>query len=309
LILLDKPLFSEEHEPGSWRPPAGAAYLYSVTTEDRSEQVVSFKGDYPETMYFELRESDGEAFESDVTDYEYVPVRDASGIASFLGALGCSDIIIDITGLTHIVWVPLVKMALESSLSLTVVYFEPREYALNSTPRLGEFYDLSDKTEGIGPLPLMVNLQGDEDSNIVYVPLLGFEGQRSAFMLEQVNPDARTYPIIGLPGFKLEYPFESLLGNSQMLLETKAHRDARYAKSNCPFSLFYQLERVRERHPHDLIRIGLTGTKPHALGAVLFAIIQGNRVELVYDYVRRKAGRSLGADRCVVYRISDFLSR
>ncbi len=261
------------------------------------------------TSFFEIREPNGAAFESDVTRSEYVQVRDAGQVSAFLDALGLRRLILDITGLTHTTWVPLVKIALALKKHLTVVYFEPAQYKLNASPRPGEFYDLSEKTGGIGPLPLMVNLNEVDEQSVVYVALLGFEGQRSKFMYEQVGLDARRlYPIIGLPGFKFEYPFDTFIANGQFLVETRSYQHVQFAKSNCPFSLFYKLEEIMKRHAGALIRVGLTGTKPHALGAVLFAIREGHKIELVYDHVKRKAMRTAGADRCVVFHVSDFMA-
>jgi len=310
MTLLDSPLFSEEHTPNGYRPPLGSAYLYAVTTEDRSAQAVRLRSEVPTTTFHELREPEDSAFETDVVDHEYVQVRDARQVASFLASLGAHHIVLDITGLKHTSWAPLVKVALETRAELTVVYHEPEQYALSPSPRIGDFYDLSESTDGIGPLPLFVNIAEVDEASVVYVPLLGFEGQRSAFMHERVGLDARRmYPIIGLPGFRLEYPFEAFIGNSQLLRETKGYRDVRFARSNCPFSLFLRLEEIRSQHPDAMMRVGLTGTKPHALGAVLFALSDPGPVELVYDHVRRKARRTAGTDRCVVYRLSAFMRR
>ncbi len=260
--------------------------------------------------FHELREPQSAAFETDLARHEYVQARDARQVGAFLTELRRPHIVVDVTGLTHTAWVPIVKMGLEMGFELTVVYFEPAQYALSSSPRLGEFYDLSEKTGGIGPLPLMVNITEVDEAAVIYVPLLGFEGQRSGFMYERVGLDARrTYPIIGMPGFKLEYPFESYVGNHQLLRDTKAYRDVRFAKSNCPFSLFLRLEEIRAQHLTAMLRIGLTGTKPHALGAVLFALADRGSVELVYDHVRRKARRTAGTDRCMIYRVSAFMDR
>lgn len=48
----------------------------------------------------------------------------------------------------------------------------------------------------------------------------------------------------------------------------------------------------------------MMGTKPHALGAALFATVFDD-VELVYDHPIRKQNRSSGAGRCHVYHVSN----
>ncbi len=307
---LNKPLFTEEYDLLSYVPPEDAAYLYAITSEDRSEQAIRLKTNGKAANFFELREPDGTAFESDVAGHEYIQVRDADQVSAFLKELHRQRLVLDITGLTHTTWAPIVKIALALRLELTVVYFEPTQYTVNPLPRPGEFYNLSERTGGIGPLPLLVNITEVDELSVIYIALLGFEGQRSKFMHEQVGLDARRfYPVVGLPGFKVDYPFETFLGNGQLLTETRGYRDIHFAKSNCPFSLFYQLEAIKDHHVNALLRIGLTGTKPHALGAVLFAIKGDRSVELVYDHVKRKAKRTAGTDRCVVYRVSAFMER
>jgi hypothetical protein len=81
-----------------------------------------------------------------------------------------------------------------------------------------------------------------------------------------------------------------------------------FARANCPFSLYYALEDVGEKFPKHLLKVAPIGTKPHALGAVLFALSNPDTTELVYDNPVRKAGRTSGRARMLVYAISEFLS-
>ena len=48
----------------------------------------------------------------------------------------------------------------------------------------------------------------------------------------------------------------------------------------------------------------MIGTKPHAVGAVLFYLDSPSDVELVYDHPVRKADRTMGTSRVCVYNIS-----
>jgi hypothetical protein len=59
-------------------------------------------------------------------------------------------------------------------------------------------------------------------------------------------------------------------------------------------------------NPVDLLKIAPIGTKPHALGAVLFCLSRPDSVELVYDHPIRKANRTIGASRLLVYTISSL---
>jgi hypothetical protein len=51
----------------------------------------------------------------------------------------------------------------------------------------------------------------------------------------------------------------------------------------------------------------LIGTKPHALGAVLFSLMSGCPTELVYDHPIRKPGRTDGTERLLVYHVSAII--
>jgi hypothetical protein len=93
-----------------------------------------------------------------------------------------------------------------------------------------------------------------------------------------------------------------------VLAATRAWRNARFAQANCPFCLFNLLRDMAEQYPDERIVIAPIGTKPHALGAVLFAVANPDSVELVYDHPIRKAQRTEGAARALVYHVSRFLS-
>ena len=127
-------------------------------------------------------------------------------------------------------------------------------------------------------------------------------------MFESVQPQERkTWPIIGVPGFRPEYPFSAYLGNVNPLQRSTSFSEVRFARSNCPFSLYYTVSEISESHEDHQIKLGLIGTKPHALGAILFAIEFGAKSEIVYDHVIRKGERSEGLDKCLVYSVGEFM--
>jgi hypothetical protein len=113
--------------------------------------------------------------------------------------------------------------------------------------------------------------------------------------------------VIGVPGFQLEYPFNAYIGNQPALEETKVWKNTRYARANCPFSVFYVLEEILREYPSEHVKIAPIGTKPHALGAVLLAMAMSRPIELVYDHPKRKVKRTAGALRLLLYSLSDFL--
>jgi hypothetical protein len=142
----------------------------------------------------------------------------------------------------------------------------------------------------------------------VLVPLLGFEGVRFSHVLEQTQPlGANIFPIIGVPGFRAEYPFHTYVGNRVTLIQSESWRNVKYAVANCPFSLFHVLEDLHQRIAGSILQIAPIGTKPHALGAILYAIANPDTVEIIYDHPKRKVHRTSGSARCHVYFVSDFM--
>ena len=308
--LVSKPLFTDEYdEVDEFVPEAGSTYLFGVTSEPRSEFALQLKHRASGVRFVELRETDKFVVETDLDDFYRIPLRRSTIVEGFLRSLGNGPIYIDMTGLSHSTWAPLTKVCVTLGNVLHVVYLEPRSYARNATPRLGEVYDLSERIEGIQPIPLFASLDDPPEKKICFVPLLGFEGTRFSHMLEEVQPLPRkTIPVIGVPGFQPDYPFNAYLGNVSALQRADAQRQVHFAKSNCPFSLFYALETITERYRNEHFKIGLIGTKPHALGAILFSLSNMAPVELVYDHIKRKKDRTAGIDRCLVYGVSEFLT-
>jgi hypothetical protein len=307
--ISERPLFTRDFEdPSRFEPAAGSSYLYGVTSEPRSEFALSLVKRATGVRFVEIRDGEHGTFETNIAGYERVPTRRRAPLQEFVAALGDGTIYLDITGLSHAIWAPLVRICLEADRQFRVIYLEPETYSEAPAPDAGQIFDLSERIDGIAPIPLFASLDDRAEEEICFVPLLGFEGVRFSHMLNEVQPLAKKiHPIIGVPGFRPHYPLDAYLGNAAPLEKYKATRNLRFARSNCPFSLYYALEEIRDRHPFQQIKVGLIGTKPHALGAILFAIAHSDDVEIVYDNVKRKVGRTTGVARCLVYGVSDFL--
>jgi hypothetical protein len=202
------------------------------------------------------------------------------------------------------VWGALLRGALATREKVIVVYVEPADYRPSLTPTESEIYDLSERIEGIAPMPGFARLREAGD-NCCFVPLLGFEGTRVSYLISQLEPPGgKIVPIVGVPGFRPEYPFASYLGNRRPLLQTQAWKKVRYAAANCPFDLFYVLQDIASTFPGHVLKIAPIGTKPHAIGGVLYAIANPATVELVYDHPIRKARRTEGTARLLAYYVS-----
>ena len=147
-------------------------------------------------------------------------LRSASSKKNFAEEMKGRTVVIDITGFDHAHWAWLIRAALESEAKgISALYVEPESYTFSESPIGGEFFELSEKIRGIKPLPGFATIR-PRRTNFVFVPLLGFEGPRLTYMMEQVQPNQTlTYPVIGVPGFQLDFPFFTIQGNRRALLK------------------------------------------------------------------------------------------
>lgn len=294
--------------PEDFTPEVGGVYLHSSGEEERSQHVTSMQQRAPQCTFIRLVEISEYAFRVDGMEGE-VQLRSRSALVKLLQSTGATRVYLDMTGMSHSMWAPIVRVAIEEGIPLSVLYLEPKNYAYSKSPREGEFFELTESKRGMGPLPQFASLRRVQSGDICLVPLLGFEGARLRYVIEQVQPkNERIVPVLGLPGFRPEYPFHTAYANGWALKDSDAHRDIRFARANCPFSCFYVLTDIFKERPNQYFKVATIGTKPHALGAVLRAVIDpGSRMELVYDHIRRKPRRTAGIDHCLVYDVSGFV--
>jgi hypothetical protein len=306
--LASQPILTETFESVlSFVPPKGSAYLFADNGETRSRHIQSWLGAAEGVEFVEITRQGGGSFDSGDRTYA---LRRSVDVESFVRSISSPIVYVDITGLRHAVWAPLIKALFFAGKELRATYVEPDAYRRSVAPLEGQIYDLSTSIEGIAPLPgfTVLTSRGSSDDDFLFLPLLGFEGVRFKYLIEQVQPkNDSVIPIIGVPGFKTWYVFETYFGNAPALRETSSWRQARYAPANCPFSCFYLLRDIAGEYPQKTLKVAPIGTKPHALGAILFALAAPTPIEIVYDNPIRKAGRTQGVDRLFVYYISSVL--
>jgi hypothetical protein len=290
-----------------FRPASESVYLYGQSIEERSHFDASWMAACTEVEFVRLYESTSDDMFVGVGHPDSrVSLRARSEVRGLLARAAGRILYLDITGLSHHVWAPIVKSAWEMDVDLRSVYVEPAAYKFSALPREGEVFDLSERIRGLRPLPGFATLRRYRHSDPVLVLILGFEGARTAYVLEAVQPAGdRVVPVIGVPGFRAEYPFFTYEGNRKPLSETGTWRQARYASANCPFDVQAVLAEIQGSYEAPL-QIALIGTKPHSLGAVIFALRHPGNVELIYDHPIRKSGRTEGEGRLLVYDVAGF---
>lgn len=291
--------------------PEDAVYVFGQSIEERSHLSSEWQASQTAT-FIKIDEEEYQSFAFRALGNQ-VQLRSATQLEAFLDQVCLPEVplFLDITGLSHHVWAPLVArvfvrlLARGSVPSFRVVYVEPRHYRKSTVPRPGDIFALSEKCHGIRPLPGMLRLRRHYVEAKVLVVLLGFEGWRFDAVLATFEPDAGSViPIIGLPGYRAEYPFYTVEGNLLPLDKDDNWIRRRFAKASDPFEVFAVLTELAGLKSG--LRIAMVGTKPHSLGAVLFAAAFPDRGELVYDNPIRSAGRTDQGRRVQVYDLSSF---
>ena len=233
-----------------------------------------------------------------------IDLRDEGAITALLSY---PRLLIDISGLQHSVWAPLLKNAYLNKVRTRVLYAEPESYKSHPSPASATLFDLSIKFDGLEPLAGFARLSGPQDeTKCLFVAMLGFEGNRPERLVMQVDPLPKVIPVIGVPGFQLEFPAFTVACNRVLLSEYNAHSEVRYARASCPFEAYDILCAIRKEYPDHYMYLAPVGTKPHALGTILFAIANPNTTEVMFDHPVRKAGRTKGVGVIHIYDLQDY---
>lgn len=290
-----------------------STYIYSYSVENRSKIVNVLKGKYNTNITFvelELLESDKDIIIDKSSNVRY-SLRSKNSIKSLIEIYKNKTIYVDVSGLNNRVSAALLNNLLGdetyADIDVRVVYAEPESYKIKEFKTESVFIDLSEKIDGIEPLPGFANIIPD-DIDYKFVALLGFEGGRFTHLINNIQPaEDNIIPIIGVPGYRLEYPFIAYWGNRNGLTTTGAWNNIGYAAANSLVDAYLLLNKIHRKNPKSKIKLAPIGTKPHAVGAILFAIKHPKEVELVYDNPKRKTVRTEGVGLIVECEVSKLL--
>jgi len=294
-------------------PLAGSIYIYGYSTEPRSHIVDGLKSKYDSSINFiELEMVDKDVIKDKNSNLQY-SLRSSDSVNSLLKIIASKTLYIDITGLNNRVSASLLNNGIKLSrdprnpIDVHIVYAEPESYKIHKFKTEGVFNDLSEKIDGIEPLPGFANIIPD-DVDVKFIALLGFEGGRFTHLIENIQPPTdNIIPIIGVPGYRIEYPFVAYWGNRRALKETESWANIKYAAANSLVDIYMLLTKILKDYPDSKIKLAPIGTKPHAIGAMLFAIKHPRNVELVYDNPKRKTVRTEGVGQIVECFVSKLL--
>ncbi|MCK4981728.1 MAG: hypothetical protein KAS17_02330 [Victivallaceae bacterium] len=291
-------------------PSQGSTYYYGYSPEDRSHWIDSLKDKYGDTTKFiGLEESTKDVIKNISTKEEF-QLRSKAEMSQLLNNHKAEIVYIDITGLNSRICASILKNIVEHAdfNDVRVIYAEPELYKVKKFSSEGVFHDLSEKISGIDPLPGFASIFPDNDREVYFVPLLGFEGGRFTHMREHIQPPGdNIFPIIGVPGFRAEYPFVAYWGNRQPLKESDSWRKINFIPANSIVESFLLLKKIHKNNPNCKLKIAPIGTKPHAIGAMLYAIHNPNETELIYDNPKRKKQRTAGVGKVIECSVNKLL--
>lgn len=301
LIIPSRHVFTSRSEI---EVPEGALFVYG-RSEERSVVDTNWLSKFHLPNIFEVVHTDdiSTAIVPKISSNP-LSLRDRQSLNRWFMPYKDKILFLDITGLAHHVWMPLLRVALEENIVVQCIYTEPATYRLNKNPRPGEFYDLSEEIRGLYPIPTFSRLPSRRQQPSLLVASLGFEGVRFKYIVEKMEPnDQDLIPVVGVPGFEITYPFESFEGNASVLSSTRAWQRLEYVDASCPFAMLAKLELIHQKNPERGLQVATIGTKPHALGAMLFALKHSN-CELLFDHPKKRQSRTAGSSRIHVYDLS-----
>ena len=251
-----------------------------------------------------------------LTDFaRYECTMESAGMSSTLrywsdvsirGLLGSDGpLCLDITSLPMSVWGPLVRVALLDHRELWLAYAEPREYQAHKRPTPPELFDLSERVGDVEGLPGMVRLAGPPpDTHLVLVILLGFEGGRARHIATTLEPELTIVPVIGVPGMHAEYATQAVECNREFLKNTYGLTQIRWVDAVCPFGVRDLLSDIAGEHSGSYMYLAPIGTKPHALGALLYALSCPSDCQIIYDHPTPRRDATSGIGKTYLYRVN-----
>ena len=301
-------------EPASFSPVSGSLYIYGYSPEVRSHLVDELlQGAGAAHLSFLKLQSLAGSTVADASTGTTYELRHASALGDLIRSYQAKTVYIDASGLETRICAALLRsvaplLQTQEVNMMRVVYAEPYTYKIREFCAEGIVHDLAERIDGISPLPGFASIVPSMVEDVCFVPLLGFEGGRFTHLLEHVQPDQKNIiPVVGVPGFRPEYPFVSYWGNRRPLCETSSWRNVRYAVANSIVDAFDELARIRASRPSQVFKVAPIGTKPHAIGAILFALKHPQDVELVYDNPKREKQRTEGVGRILDTDVSQLL--
>lgn len=273
----------------------GSLYLFGHDSEERSHACADFvKAKQSDVTVLELEYVDKDKMHIVGSRNPDIPLGSQKAIMELIQMYNCRYIYIDVTGMNVRIAAALLLRIDNSNTEIHVVYAEPQKYNLEQYHKEGKDNEWAGVIDGIMPLPGFSNF-ADPNAEFFFCVFLGFEGGRFSHLLKEMQPmEELIIPVFGIPGFRIEYPYNAYWSNRKGLKDTDSSSNVKYASANSIVDAYMLLNRIKKESDNKKIIIAPIGTKPHTIAAIAFAIKNFNNVEIVYDNPKKIESRSEG---------------
>lgn len=298
-------LYTEEWtEIGNVHLVDNSLYIHAHDPEDRSLYCAEqLRANNANTFFVEVSRTDDDIMHTADTEAAY-PLNSGKAIKSFFDFYSRDVVYIEVTGMSCRVATPLMNYAITTGKTVYIVYTEPAEYKLNEFRRVGLNKDLSERVDGVSPLPGLISLIPD-DTPKLFVALLGFEGGRFSSLVQDYNPvKEKITPVVGVPGYRMDYPYVSYWGNHFQMSKTDCWKNVKFAGANSIVDAYMLLKQIAFDNRNQEMVVAPIGTKPHAIGAILYALKHPDKVELLYDNPKRSVHRTHGIGKVLACNVT-----
>lgn len=286
----------------------GALYLYARDPEDRSRHCATILSANNQDINFVELGIDNQDQMIIRHSNKVISLSSPASVNTFFAAYNPTKIYIEVTGMSCRLAAPLMKYAIENKRDVRVVYSEPYRYLLDEFKNEGVDHDLSESFDGVNPLPGFAVVLPHRVEPI-FVTMLGFEGGRLKYLITTQQPSyEKIRPVVGVPGYRIEYPMETYWGNRNSLKTTKAWEHMEYAEANSIVDSYLTLKKISYDNRNTDMVVAPIGTKPHAIGAILYAIKNPSKVELLYDNPKRSVHRTHGIGKVLVCNVTKLFN-
>lgn len=290
LTCADVPLDAVCIVSSTKRDDRGALRVWDERTSKRSEKMIMVSEETPHTMIATVEGAERQ-----------IRLRNETDIQQLTNA---AEVWVDVSVLPLRVWGPIVHALYRSKTckKLRIIYAVPEEYSAHHAPTPTSTFDLSERVQGIEPVPGFAKLGEPAPwRDRLLVVVLGFEGTRARYVSSVLDPLPRVVPVVGVPGTQAEYPTCAVACNREFFEMTSSYSEVQVADACSPFAVRRLLERLSKGNKY--LYLAPLGTKPHALGCLLFAMDHWDDAELIYDHPVAKAGGTTGVNGIYSYKL------
>ena len=273
-------------ELNSLSVPGWDLAIVGNVVDDRGKASIAFCRDHAQSTIRALYDPDG--IMVDVGQNRY----SADDLEAFMESAHDSSILLEATTLGLVEIFLFCRAAKDVGVSaISLLYAEPKAYSVNRSQVLHKRdFELSDEVADFTGVPGAVLLRELTRTRVVF--LVGYEGQRLEQALEQTGASPSDCSIVfGVPAFQPGWEMDSFANNIKVIRDRRIC-ELSYTGAQNPAGAYAVLEKLRAScDPGQRMLVSPIGTKPHGIGAALFACSH-NDVGLLYDNPTRRQGRT-----------------